>query len=129
MRDAIPAHRMKAGKEHRVPLTPQAIAILTSIPQQCDLVFPGAKAGRPLSNMAMTQLMRRMDLGHFTVHGFRSSFREWAADVAHAPREIAEAALAHQVGSEVERAYRRGDALERRRELMARWSAFVAVWN
>ncbi len=122
----IPGHRMKAGKEHRVPLTPRAIAILKSIPQQCDLVFPGAKAERPLSNMSMTQLMRRMDLGHFTVHGFRSSFRDWAADVAHAPREIAEAALAHQVGSEVERAYRRGDALERRRDLMRAWSTFVS---
>lgn len=73
----------------------------------------------------MTQVMRRMNHGHFTVHGFRSSFRDWDADVVHTPREIAEAALAHQVGSEVERAYRRGDALERRRELMREWSTFV----
>jgi integrase len=70
-------------------------------------------------------VLRRMGLEHFTVHGFRSSFRDWAADVADAPREIAEQALAHQVGSDVERAYRRGDALEQRRALMARWSNYI----
>ena len=122
----IPASRMKAGREHRVPLTKPVIALLDQLPRQCELVFPGGRAGKPLSNMSMNQLLRRMQVQGVTVHGFRSSFRDYAADVVQAPREIAEAALAHQVGSEVERAYRRGDALEQRRELMSEWSEFLA---
>lgn len=121
----IPAERMKAGREHRIPLTPAALDLLRSLPQVSSFVFPGNQPTKPLSNMSMTQVLRRMQITGVTVHGFRSSFRDWAADVAHAPREIAETALAHQVGSEVERAYRRGDALEQRRHLMAQWSEFL----
>lgn len=121
----IPADRMKAGRMHRVPLTAPVVELIKTLPTQSEFLFPGMKPNKPLSNMAMMQVLRRMSVEGVTVHGFRSSFRDWAADVAHAPREIAEAALAHQIGSEVERAYRRGDALERRRELMAAWSSFV----
>ncbi|AKM10993.1 tyrosine-type recombinase/integrase [Croceicoccus naphthovorans] len=121
----IPAERMKAGRAHRVPLSEQVIALIEALPRQNAYLFPGAKPDKPLSNMSMLQVLRRMGLGRYTVHGFRSSFRDWAADVAEVPREIAEAALAHQVGSEVERAYRRGDALEQRRDLMRKWSKFV----
>jgi len=121
----VPADRMKAGKVHRVPLTHPVVELLRSLPHQSEFVFPGGKIGKPLSNMAMTNVLKRLGVENVTVHGFRSSFRDFAADVAHAPREIAEQALAHQVGSAVERAYRRGDALERRRELMEAWSAYV----
>lgn len=121
----IPAERMKAGKEHRIPLCLPVIEILKALPRTSQVVFPGAKPDKPLSNMALAMLLRRMEVADVTVHGFRSSFRDWAADVAQAPREIAEAALAHQVGSDVERAYRRGDALEQRRELMAKWSEYL----
>jgi integrase len=122
----IPAARMKAGKVHRVPLSEPAVKLLKSLSCTSQFVFPGAKADKPLSNMALAMVLRRMQIPDATVHGFRSSFRDWAGDVAHAPREIAEAALAHQVGSEVERAYRRGDALERRRDLMNDWAAFLS---
>lgn len=123
----IPATRMKADREHRVPLTQPVIELLAQQSRHCELVF-GNHRGKQLSNMAMTMLLQRQGLRDTcTVHGFRSSFREWAADVAQAPRDVAEHALAHTVGSEVERAYRRGDALEARRELMARWSAFLTT--
>lgn len=122
----VPAERMKAGREHRVPLTDAVLDLLESMPRHSEYVFAN-HARKPLSNMAMTMLLQRKGLrDNCTVHGFRSSFREWAADVANAPRDIAEHALAHQVGSEVERAYRRGDALDARRELMGRWSAYLA---
>lgn len=129
----IPAARMKAGRTHRVPLTDRAIAILEQAallrrPAAGDdseaLIFPSAKVGRPLSDMTLTAVLRRMNLGHFTVHGFRSSFRDWAGDETHFAREVAEAALAHIVGG-VEGAYRRGDALEKRRELMKAWAAYI----
>ena len=129
----IPATRMKAGREHRVPLTDRAVAILEQAallrrPADGDddtaLVFPSTKAGRQLSDMTLAAILRRMGLGHFTVHGFRSSFRDWAGDETHFPREVAEAALAHVVGG-VEGAYRRGDALEKRRELMGAWAAYI----
>lgn len=123
----IPAHRMKAARQHRVPLSPPALALAKKM-WACrigDYVFPGQKLQRPLSNMAMEMQLRRMKLDHFTVHGFRSSFRDWAGEATQVPREIAEAALAHVVGDETERAYRRGDALERRRELMNAWSEFL----
>lgn len=121
----IPEERMKAGTLHRVPLTEPVLRLIKSLPTHSEFLFPGLKPNRPLSNMAMLQVLRRMGAEGVTVHGFRSSFRDWAADVAHAPREIAEAALAHQVGSEVERAYRRGDALEQRRVLMINWSKYL----
>src|SRR5262249_785767 len=88
-----------------------------------DFVFPGMKRGRPLSNMSLLMLMRDMDHDHVTVHGFRSTFRDWAAEETDFPSETAEAALAHVVGDKVEAAYRRGDMLPQRRELMDAWAA------
>jgi integrase len=121
----IPADRMKSGKEHRVPLSEPVIRLLKAIPENGKYLFPGRNCDQPLSNMALAMVLRRMQVSGVTVHGFRSSFRDWAADVALAPREIAEAVLAHQVGSDVERAYRRGDALEQRRALMVTWSGYL----
>jgi integrase len=115
----IPASRMKAGVAHTVPLSARAIEILTQLPHRSGLIFPG-RGGRPLSST--TTLARLLPLGA-TLHGFRSSFRDWAGDEG-LPREIAEQALAHSVGSKVEQAYRRGTAIERRRNLMEQWSNF-----
>lgn len=123
----IPAERMKAGKDHRVALSASAVGLLRSLPQPGEFVFPGLKRGTHLSNMAMENVLRRMKAKPVTVHGFRSSFRDWSAEETNFPREFAEMALAHAVGSEVERAYRRGDGLERRRELMEAWAAYVAA--
>lgn len=126
----IPPERMKAGKEHRVPLTERALAILDEVEKVKigEHVFPGQRKGKPLSNMAMAMLLRdRMKRTDITVHGFRSSFRDWAGEQTAFPREIAEAALAHVVGDETERAYRRGDALEKRRKLMDAWSRFIGT--
>lgn len=122
-----PADRMKTNKAHRVPLSPAALALLKSLPtgKPDDLVFPGAKFGKPLSNMVMKALFHRMGVFDVTTHGFRSSFRDWAGEVTTHPREVCEAALAHTVGNAVEQAYRRGDALEKRRALMNDWAAFV----
>jgi integrase len=120
----IPATRMKAGDEHRVPLSDRATRILASLPRDAEFVFPGGRKGKPLSNMAMLELMREMRGKGATVHGLRSTFRDWAGDRTNYPREVAEAALAHAVGDKTERAYRRGDALERRRRLMADWAAY-----
>jgi integrase len=89
-------------------------------------VFPGQRPGRPLSGMAMEMLLRRMQAAAVTVHGFRSSFRDWAGEQTSFPREVAEAALAHQTGDEIERAYRRCDALEKRRQLMEAWATFLS---
>ncbi|WP_170328739.1 tyrosine-type recombinase/integrase [Ruegeria arenilitoris] len=119
----IPAERMKGGQVHRVPLTEEMLAILEPLRALAsDYVFEGQKRHQPLSNMSMLMLLRRMRKDGVTVHGFRSSFRDWAAEAANAPRELAEAALAHQVGSDVERAYARSDLLERRRELSKKWN-------
>jgi len=122
----VPASRMKAGREHRVPLSARAVEILQSMQQNqfSEFVFPGVKAGRPLSVMALEMVLRRMKVD-VTVHGFRSAFRDWAGERTHFPREVAEAALAHLVGDAVERAYRCGDALEKRRELMDAWANFL----
>jgi len=121
----IPADRMKAKREHRVPLISEAISILEKVRGlDHEFIFPGQKRGKGLSNMAMAQLLKRVGRGHVTVHGFRSSFRDWAAERSNMPREIAELSLAHEVGNEVERAYRRSDLIEKRRELMARWEGF-----
>jgi integrase len=125
----IPAGRMKAAREHRVPLSPQALAILESLQagRVSDFVFPGAaskdRKPRGLSSMAMAMTLRRMKVD-VTVHGFRSAFRDWAGERTHFPREVAEAALAHVVGDQTERAYRRGDALDKRREMMDAWAAW-----
>ncbi|CAN7263735.1 tyrosine-type recombinase/integrase [Agrobacterium tumefaciens] len=122
----IPAERMKAGVEHRVPLSDAALNIIQRLHNERvnDYVFPGHKLKRPLSGMSMTMLMRRLELGQFTVHGFRSAFRDWAGDKTTFPRELAEAALAHRVGDETERAYRRGDALAKRRKLTDAWAKY-----
>jgi integrase len=126
----IPAERMKAHREHRVPLSPRALAILAEMKRarQSDsndaFVFPGGKPGKPLSNMTFLMLMRRMGRADLTAHGFRSSFRDWAAERTSFPSEVAEMALAHVVSSKVEAAYRRGDLFEKRRKLMEAWANF-----
>ena len=123
----VPAIRMKGGKEHRVPLTEEMLAILEPLRAMAsEYVFEGQKRHKPLSNMSMLMLLRRMGRDGFTVHGFRSSFRDWASEAANAPRELAEAALAHQVGSDIERAYARSDLLERRRKLICDWTSFIS---
>lgn len=121
----VPATRMKAGREHRVPLSARAVEILRQMEQArfSEFVFPGLKRNRPLSVMALDRVLRRMKVD-VTVHGFRSAFRDWAGERTYFPREVAEAALAHLVGDAVERAYRRGDALEKRRLLMEDWARF-----
>jgi integrase len=118
--------RMKAGREHRVPLSDRALVILEEISaaRAGDYVFEGQRRGRPLSGSAFEALRQRLG-APATVHGFRSSFRDWAGDQTHFPRELAEQALAHAVGGAVEQAYRRSDALERRRALMDAWAAFI----
>jgi integrase len=119
----IPASRMKAQKEHRVPLSPTAVALLEKQPREGDYVFPGGQRPR-LSPMAIKMLLTRMGRRDFVTHGFRSSFRDWAAERTNYPSEVAEMALAHRVGSAVELAYRRTDMFERRRRLMADWATF-----
>jgi integrase len=120
---------MKAGKEHRVPLSDAALGILEDLRKvrQGEFVFPGSRNGRPISNMAMLMLLRRMGRGDLTAHGFRSSFRDWAAERTTFAAEVAEMALAHVVSDRVEAAYRRGDLFEKRRELMAAWAQFCGV--
>jgi integrase len=122
----VPANRMKMQREHRVPLVPRAIAILRQLEQSRagEFVFPGRARNRPLSNMAMEMVLRRMRVENVTVHGFRSSFRDWAGNVSSFPREIAEMALAHVIGDQAEQAYRRGDALDKRRKLMEAWASY-----
>jgi integrase len=123
----VPPERMKGGREHRVPLVPRAIEILEAAKKGrlSNFIFPGFRADTALSDMSLSAVLRRMEVDA-TVHGFRSSFRDWAGDATSFPREIAEAALAHLVGDETERAYRRGDALARRRELMEAWANYLA---
>lgn len=122
----IPGDRMKAGREHRVPLSDRAIEILKALPREGDFVFIGARKGSSLSNMAMLELMRGMRTG-FVPHGFRSTFRDWAAERTNFPREVAEAALAHVVGDKVEAAYRRGDLFDKRRQLMTVWAEYCSA--
>ena len=122
-----PAERMKGGELHRIPLTDEMMAILQPLKAlQSQYVFEGQKRHKPLSNMAMLMLLRRMEVNDVTVHGFRSTFRDWASEVAGAPREVAEMSLSHKVGSDVERAYARSDLFERRRELLNKWCRAVA---
>jgi integrase len=126
----IPAERMKAAREHRVPLCDRALALIAEMQASRDpgerCLFPGGKAGNPLSNMAMAELLKRMGQTEITVHGFRSTFRDWAAERTDYPREVAEMALAHTVGDKVEAAYRRGDLFDKRRKLMEAWAAYCA---
>ncbi|HDZ8828296.1 TPA: integrase arm-type DNA-binding domain-containing protein [Aeromonas dhakensis] len=123
----IPAERMKAGREHRVPLCKQAVSLLESLPrlQGSPFVFPGKRSGRPMSDISLTMCMRRHGMGEFTVHGFRSSFRDWAAERTSYPREICEMCLAHVVAQGAEAAYWRGDVLDKRRGLMGLWGQYV----
>ena len=122
----VPADRMKAAKEHRVPLSPRAVAILESLqPLGSEWLFPGAR-GNNLSGMAMAMLMRRMKVDA-TVHGFRSGFRDWAAECTGYAHEVAEMALAHTIENKVERAYRRGDLFDKRRRLMDDWATYCAT--
>ena len=122
----VPAERMKARREHRVPLSKEAKAILETLPRLANsqLVFPGQK-GRPLSDMTLSAVLKRMDLKHYTVHGFRSTFRDWTAETTHHSSETVEMALAHTISNKVEAAYRRGDLLEKRRDLMKDWAQFL----
>jgi integrase len=121
----VPAARMKGGREHGVPLSDRAVAILGEVQQArlSDFVFPGLKRGQPLSNAALQPVLQRAQ-ADATVHGFRSSFRDWAGDSTAFARDVVEAALAHAIENQTEAAYRRSDALEKRRKLMAAWAAY-----
>ena len=122
----VPPARMKAGREHRVPLSARALAILRrakELAPEGTLIFSGRQAGKPMSNMVFLMALRRMEVP-ITAHGFRSSFRDWAAEATSLPREVAEMALAHTIENKVEAAYRRGDLLAKRREMMEAWSVF-----
>ena len=117
---------MKPRDDHRVPPTDEMLAIIEPLKaMKSEFVFEGPKRHRPLSNMSMLMLLRRMQVKGVTVHGFRSTFRDWASEVANVPREVAEKSLSHLVGSDVERAYARSDLLEKRRDLMEQWSRYV----
>jgi integrase len=123
----LSANRMKAGREHRVPLSERAVAILRRLAETRtgDFVFPGQRKDRPsLSDRVMNRTLRRMNADTATVHGFRSSFRDWAGNETHYPRDLIETALAHVIGDKAEQAYRRSDALEKRRNLMEAWAAY-----
>lgn len=122
----VPAERMKAGREHRVPLSPRTVKLLEELREirTGEFVFPGRQATKPLSNMAMLALLKRMGRADLTAHGFRSTFRDWCAEQTNYPHELAEMALAHSVADKVEAAYRRGDLFEKRRRLMADWARF-----
>jgi integrase len=125
----VPAERMKAAREHRVPLSPRALQIVTDLEatRNSDFVFPGEKFQRPLSGMSLEMLLRRMKIEAATVHGFRSSFRDWAAECTNFPNEVCEAALAHVIENKAEAAYRRGDLFEKRRKLMVAWAAYCGT--
>ncbi|MBM2295113.1 site-specific integrase, partial [Sulfitobacter pseudonitzschiae] len=124
----ISAERMKMDREHRIPLPQRAIDIveeMQALGLQGNYVFPGTKLDSPMSNMAFTMTLRRMEVP-YTAHGFRSSFRDWVAETTDYSNEMAEMALAHAVGNKVEAAYRRGDMLDRRRAMMEDWATFLA---
>jgi len=128
----IPPERMKAAREHRVPLSSGALAVLTRAASlrmdqtAAAPVFPGGRPGKPLSNMALLMLLRRMERSDLTAHGFRSTFRDWCGESTNHPREVAEAALAHTLKDKAEAAYARGDLMEKRRRLMEDWATFCA---
>jgi len=125
----VPAERMKAKRDHRVPLSAAALAILTPLSEarSGEFVFPGAKKDQGLSNMALLTVLRRMERGDLTAHGFRSTFRDWAAERTNYPRDVAEMALAHAIADKVEAAYRRGDLFDKRRGLMDAWGTFTSL--
>jgi integrase len=124
----IPDERMKAKREHRVPLSDAALKVIRRMDKNRlgDFVFPGAKEDKPLSDMSLTAVLRRMKRNKITVHGFRSTFRDWCADSTSYPQHVAEMALAHTIGDKVEAAYRRGDLFDKRTRLMAEWARYCA---
>jgi integrase len=129
----VPPERMKGGRAHRVPLSPRALAILKEMRllrpagDAVGYVFPGGKAGHPLSNMAFLMLLRRMGHADLTAHGFRATFKTWGSERTSYQSEIVEASLAHVIGSKVEQAYQRGDMFEKRRRLMQQWATFCTT--
>jgi len=133
----VPADRVKAAREHRVPLSDAALDVLEKVrplaltvdgkPEPAGPVFPGPRRALPMSNMTMLMLLRRMKRDDLTAHGFRSTFSDWAAERTAYPREVVEMALAHAVENKVEAAYRRGDLFEKRRQLMDSWAKFCAA--
>lgn len=123
----IPKQRMKGFREHRVPLSESAIRILRKQPTSGEFVFPGSKEGTALSNMSCLAVLKRMGRSDLTVHGFRSTFRDWVSESTAYPRDVAEMALAHAIEDKSEAAYRRGDLIEKRRALMADWGRFCAT--
>ena len=126
----VPAARMKTHRDHRVPLSARAVAILQDMQEARDgdnaFVFPGPRPGKPLSNVALLRLLERMGLNDLTVHGFRATFKTWASERTSTQNEIVEASLAHTIGGKVEQAYRRGDMFEKRRRLMQQWATFCS---
>lgn len=122
----IPAARMKAEKEHQVPLSARTVAILNEMEavRQNDYIFPGVRSNKPLSQMAMLMTLRRMGHDNITVHGFRSTFKDWASECTSYPNEVSEMALAHTIGNKVEAAYRRGELLNKRKDLMRDWAKY-----
>lgn len=124
----VPANRIKAAREHRVPLSAAALAIVRTAMSKStgDYLFDGGRKDKPLSNMAMAAVLKRMERDDITVHGFRSTFRDWAAEVTNHPREVAEMALAHAVGNRIEAAYRRGDLFIKRQLIMTDWARFCS---
>jgi len=124
----IPPERMKAGREHRVPLSSDGVALVKTLLDASGgaFVFPGQKKGKPLSNMAMLNLLKRMGHGDLTVHGFRSTFKDWARETTGYSKEVSEAALAHVIGDQTEAAYARGDLFNKRAGLMQDWADYLA---
>lgn len=123
----VPGARMKVGNEHTVPLSDSALALLRAMPREGDLVFPGAKAGRPLSDMTLTAVLRRMGCGHLTAHGFRATFSSWAHSQTAYPSDVIEMALAHTIADKVKAAYQRDDLIAKRTRIMADWAKFCAT--
>ena len=124
----IPAERMKAGKVHKVPLSDSALAVIKKIQdfRINDFIFSGTKEDKPLSDMSLTAVLRRMSRGDLTVHGFRSTFKDWSSETTAYPREVTEMALAHTIGNKTEEAYRRGDLFEKRKQLMDEWAQYCS---
>lgn len=125
----VPGERMKGGKEHRVPLSPRAIEIIKAQPEGGDYVFAGRWPKKPMSDGAMLMALERAGHGNVTVHGFRSTFKDWASEQTNYSREVSEMALAHEISSDVEAAYRRGDLFEKRRRLMQDWARYCDAPN
>jgi len=121
----IPADRMKAEQEHRVPLSNAAMEILEQLPREGEYLFPGMKKDKPLSNVSMLKVLERMEKDKYTVHGFRSTFRDWSAENTNTPRELCEQVLAHRIAGKAEAAYFRSDLFEKRRQLMDAWAKYA----